>query len=165
VIAEEYDLTGQLLPERPRFRYMTSLAVDPASPDSVQAVRTYYRRRWAIENQGFWVLTKRWNLDTLVARNLEANRARLNFALQLYNAENCCAWKHPGSFQRELPRLKRPPKGERLGRPSIMIYTPQGKVGAFQAREFADLLRSAFKMKVRQGMGEGKSIEDILREL
>lgn len=165
VIAEEYDMQGQRLPERPRFHYVTSLPVDPASVETVQAVRTYYRRRWAVENQGFWVLTKRWNLDTLAARNLNAIRARLNFALQLYNAENCCAWKHPGSFQEELPRLKRPPKGERLGRPSIMIYTPEGKVGAFQVNEYTSLIRKAFKAKVRQGLGRGQSIEDILRDL
>jgi hypothetical protein len=165
VIAEEYDLRGQRLPDRPRFHYVTSLPVDPASVETVQAVRTYYRRRWCVENQGFWVLTKRWNLDTLAARNLNAIRARLNFALQLYNAENCCAWKHPGTFQQELPRLKRPPKGDRLGRPSIMIYTPEGKVGSFQVKEYTGLLRTAFKAKIRQGLGVGKSIEDILRDL
>jgi hypothetical protein len=165
VIAEEYDLRGQRLPDRPRFHYVTSLPVDPASVETVQAVRTYYRRRWCVENQGFWVLTKRWNLDTLAARNLNAIRTRLNFALQLYNAENCCAWKHPGTFQQELPRLKRPPKGDRLGRPSIMIYTPEGKVGAFQVKEYTGLLRAAFKAKIRQGLGLGKSIEDILRDL
>jgi hypothetical protein len=169
VIAEEYDMQGARLPERPRFHYVTSLPVDPASAATVQQVRTYYRRRWSVENQGFWVLTKRWNLDTLAARNLNAIRARLNFALQLYNAENCCAWKHPGDFQDELPRLKRPSKGERLGRPSIMIYTPEGKVGAFQANEYEALIgkaaKTAFKAKVRQGLGEGRSIEDILRDL
>lgn len=165
VVAEEFDLKRRRLPERPRFHYVTSLPVDPADARSVQQVRTYYRRRWSVENQGFWVLTKRWNLDTLAARDLNAIRARLNFALQLYNAENCCAWKHPGSFQEELPRLKRPPQGERLGRPSIMIYTPEGKVGAFQVREYTDLIRKAFKSKVRQGLGRGKSIEDILADL
>jgi hypothetical protein len=148
---------------------VTSLPVDPSSAQSVQAVRTYYRRRWAVENQGFWVLTKRWNLDTLAARNLNAIRARLNFALQLYNAENCCAWKHPGDYQDELPRLRRPPRGERLGRASIMIYTPEGKVGAFQANEYKELihraLKVALKTKVRQGLGQGRSIEDILRDL
>ncbi|MBI5242548.1 MAG: transposase [Elusimicrobia bacterium] len=177
VIAEEYDLKGQLLPDRPRFRYMTSLAVDPASADSVQGVRTYYRRRWSVENQGFWVLTKRWNLDTLVARNLDANRARLNFALQLYNAENCCAWKHPGTFEEELPRLKRPPRGERLGRPSIMVYTPDGKVGSFQVKEYRHLVTTAvekavqararkdLKAVIEQALKAGRSIEDILRDL
>lgn len=177
VIAEEYDIQGQRLPERPRFHYITSLAVDPLSADSVQAVRTYYRRRWSVENQGFWVLTKRWNLDTIVARNLDANRARLNFALQLYNTENCCAWKHPGTFQEELPRLKRPARGDRLGRPSIMVYTPDGKVGAFQVREYRDLVTQAveravqvrakknLKADIAQALQAGKSIEEILRDL
>jgi len=177
VIAEEYDLKGQRLPERPRFHYVTSLVVDPESADSVQGVRTYYRRRWSVENQGFWVLTKRWNLDTLVARNFNAIRARLNFAFQLYNAENCCAWKHPGTFQQELPRLKRPPRGERLGRASIMVYTPDGKVGAFQAKEYRQLVTEAvekatqvrvkkdLKAALEQALKEGRSIEDILRDL
>lgn len=165
VIAEEFDLKRRRLPERPRFHYVTSLPVDPADAQSVQQIRTYYRRRWSVENQGFWVLTKRWNLDTLVARDLNAIRARLNFALQLYNAENCCSWKHPGSFQEELPRLKRPPKGERLGRPSIMIYTPEGKVGSFQVGEYRDLIRKAFTAKIRHGLGRGEGIEDILRNL
>ena len=165
VIAEEYDMTGRLLPERPKFHYVTSLPLDPRSLETVQRVRTYYRRRWSVENQGFWVLTKRWNLDTLAGRNINAIRARINFALQLYNAENCCAWKHPGSFQEELPRLKRPPKGDRLGRPSIMVYSPKGKVGSFQADEYARLLQTAFKAKVRQGLGQGRPIEDILRDL
>jgi hypothetical protein len=165
VIAEEYDLKHRRLPERPRFHYVTSLSLDPSNAESVQQIRTYYRRRWSVENQGFWVLTKRWNLDTLVARDLNAIRARLNFALQLYNAENCCAWKHPGSFQAELPRLKRPPKGERLGKPSIMVYTPEGKVGSFQVGEYTALIRKALKSKVRQGLGQGRSIEDILSDL
>jgi hypothetical protein len=169
VIAEEYDLKGHRLPERDRFYYVTSLPVDPASEASVQQVRTYYRRRWSVENQGFWVLTKRWNLDTLVARNFNAIRARLNFALQLYNAENCCAWKHPGSLDDELPRLKRPAKGERLGRPSIMIYTPEGQVGAFQAKEFQDLVtkaaKNAVKEEIRKGLAQGRSLDDILRDL
>ena len=169
VIAKEYDMQGRRLADRPRFHYVTSLPVNPAAAETVQQVRTYYRRRWSVENQGFWVLTKRWNLDTLAARNLNAIRARLNFALQLYNAENCCAWKHPGDFQEELPRLKRPPKGERLGRASIMIYTPEGKVGAFQANEYKQLIRratkEAVKAQVRHGLGQGRSIEDILRDL
>jgi len=181
VIAEEYDFKGRRLPERPRFRYVTSLPVDPADSKSVQQVRTYYRRRWSVENQGFWVLTKRWNLDALAGRNLNAIRARLNFVLQLYNAENCCAWKHPGSFQKELPRLKRPPKGERLGKPSIMVYTPDGRVGSFQAGEYRKLLTTAvttavekatqaatrenIKAAISRALREGKNIEDILRDL
>ena len=185
VIAEEYDLKGVRLPERPRFRYVTSLEVDPANKQSVQQIRAYYRRRWSVENQGFWVLTKRWNLDALAGRNLNAIRARLNFVLQLYNAENCCAWKHPGSSDEELPRLKRPPKGERLGRPSIMVYTPDGRVGSFQAGEYQRLITAAvtaavekatrdateaatrknLKDAISKGLQEGKKIEDILREL
>lgn len=181
VIADEYDLKGRRLPERDRFYYVTSLPVDPKSAESVQSVRTYYRRRWAIENQGFWVLTKRWNLDALVARNLNAIRARLNFALQLYNAENCCAWKHPGDFEQELPRLKRPPKGERLGRPSIMIYTPEGQIGAFQVKEYQDLITKAVtrevtkevtvtvkkevRDRIREGLAQGRTLDEVLRDL
>ena len=135
------------------------------------------------------MLTKRWNLDALAGRGLNAIRARLNFVLQLYNAENCCAWKHPGSFQKELPRLKRPPKGERLGKPSIMVYTPDGRVGSFQADEYRELITAAvtrevtttvekatreatqaatkknLKDAISKGLQEGKKIEDILREL
>ena len=83
VIGEEYDLKGRGLPDRPRFHYVTSLPVDPANSKTVQQIRSYYRRRWSIENQGFWVLTKRWNLDALAGRGLNAIRARLNFVLQL----------------------------------------------------------------------------------
>ena len=173
VIAEEHDMRGQRLAERPRFHYVTSLPVDPTSLESVQQVRTYYRRRWSVENQGFWVLTKRWNLDTLVARNLNAIRARLNFALQLYNAENCCAWKHPGNFEDELPRLQRPPKGDRLGKPSIMVYTPEGQVGAFQVEEYKDLVTKAVtksvkadvRDRIRQGLAQGRTLEEVLRDL
>lgn len=181
VIADEYDRQGQRIPDRPRFYYTTSLPVDPAKSDSVATVRRYYRGRWPIENQGFWVLTKRWNLDTLVGRDYNAIRARLNFALQLYNAENCCVWKHPGGYDEEMHRLKRPPQGERLGRPCIMLYTPDGKVGAFQANEYARLLRTSaeaigraqgtvqaradVKEAIRKALGEGRSIEDILNDL
>lgn len=173
VIADEYDLKGKRLPNRDRFYYVTSLPVDPGSAESVQSVRSYYRRRWSVENQGFWVLTKRWNLDTPAARNLNAIRARLNFALQLYNAENCCAWKHPRSFEDELPRLKRPPKGERLGRPSIMIYTPEGEVGAFQPKEYEELVTKAVtkavknevRETIRKGLAQGRSLDEILRDL
>lgn len=177
VIADEYDMKGNRLPERDRFYYVTSLPVDPKSAGSVRRVRTYYRRRWSIENQGFWVLTKRWNLDTIIARNLNAIRARLNFALQLYNAENCCAWKHPGGFEDEFHRLKRPPQGERLGRPSIMVYTPEGEIGAFQVKEYQDLITKAvtkevtkgvtkdLKDRIREGLAEGRTLEDVLEDL
>jgi hypothetical protein len=173
VIADEYDRKGNRLPDRPRFYYVTSLPVEPKKDYSVAAVRQYYRRRWVIENQGMNVLTRRWNLDTLVGRKLNAIRARLNFALQLYNAENCCAWKHPGDYQDELPRLKRPPKGDRLGRPSIMIYTPEGEVGAFQPNEYADLItkavtktvRQELRQRIEQGLALGKPLEELLREL
>ena len=181
VIADEYDLKGTRIPERPRFYYATSLVVNPEESDSVAKVRRYYRERWAVENQGFFVLTKRWNLNTLAARDMNAIRARLNFALQLYNAENCCALKHPGSYDEEMHRLKRPPVGERLGGPCIMLYTPDGKVGAFQANEYARLLRRAaqamgraeaaaeikteLKDAIRKDLEKGKSIEDILHDL
>lgn len=181
VIAEEYDLKGRRLPDRPRFHYVTSLPVDPAKAGSVQQIRSYYRRRWSVENQGFWVLTRRWNLNALAARGINAIRARLNFVLQLYNAENCCAWKHPCSFQKELPRLKRPPKGERLGRASIMVYTPDGRVGSFQAGEYRKLVTAAvaasvekatqaatrknLKAAISKALQEGRSIEDILKDL
>lgn len=177
VIAEEFDLKRQRLAERPRFHYVTSLPLDPANAQSVQHIRSYYRRRWSVENQGFWVLTKRWNLDTLVARNLNAIRARLNFVLQLYNAENCCAWKHPGSFEDELPRLKRPPKGARLGRPSIMVYTPEGQVGAFQVKEFKNLVTQAvtkavtkavkagIRERILKELAQGRTLDDVLRDL
>ena len=185
VIAEEYDQQGRRIPERPRFCYATSLPIDPEEADSVAVVRRYYRGRWAVENQGFWVLTRRWNLNTLAGRNYNAIRARLNFALQLYNAENCCALKHPGAYDEEMHRLKRPPMGERLGKPCIMLYTPDGKVGAFQAGEYAKLLgtaakemgraqgvaqakaeaRESIKESIRKALGEGRSIEDILKDL
>ncbi len=185
VIADEYDRQGRRVPNRPRFYYVTSLPIDPAKPDSVAIVRRYYRGRWAIENQGFWVLTKRWNLNTLVGRNYNAIRARLNFALQLYNAENCCANKHPGNYDEEKHHLKRPPQGERLGKPCVMLYTPDGKVGAFQANEYTRLLSTAavalgraqgvvqakaeakadLKKAIRKALEEGRSIEDILKDL
>ena len=158
VIADEYDRQGRPLPERPRFYYVTSLPVDPAKSDSVASVRRYYRGRWPVENQGFWVLTKRWNLDMLAGRNHNAIRARLNFVLQLYNAENCCVWKHPGSYDEEMHRLRRPAVGDRLGKPCIMLYTPDGKVGAFQANEYAKLLGTAAKETGwAQGVAEGKA--------
>ena len=88
-----------------------------------------------------------------------------------------------------MPRLKRPPKGERLGRASIMVYTPDGRVGSFQANEYQRLITTAvtkevtaavekatreatqaatkkkLKDAIAKGLQEGKNIEDILREL
>ncbi|KAF0126212.1 MAG: hypothetical protein FD189_724 [Elusimicrobia bacterium] len=158
VIADEYDRQGRRIPDRPRFYYVTSLPIVPEKSDSVAAVRRYYRDRWSVENQGFWVLTKRWNLDMLAGRNYNAIRARLNFVLQLYNAENCCVWKHPGLYDEEMHRLRRPAAGDRLGKPCVMLYTPDGKVGAFQANEYAKLLGTAAKEMGRaQGVAEGKA--------
>lgn len=193
VIADEYDRQGRRIPDRPRFYYVTSLPIVPEKSDSVAAVRRYYRGRWPVENQGFWVLTKRWNLDMLAGRNYNAIRARLNFVLQLYNAENCCVWKHPGSYDEEMHRLRRPAVGDRLGKPCVMLYTPDGKVGAFQANEYAKLLGAAakemgraqgvaegkaqakaeaetkikaeLKASICKALGEGKGIEDILNDL
>jgi len=181
VMADEYDTHNHRLAERPRFYYATSLPINPAHKESIIKIRNYYRQRWSVENQGFWVLTKRWNLDTLVGRNLNAIRARLNFALQLYNAENCCANKHPGSYDEELHRLYRPAHYERLGRPSIMVYTDDGYITALQVKEYSKLIRAATEhmvraqahVEIKQELKEtisnklhsGEDIRDILHNL
>ncbi|MBI5245095.1 MAG: hypothetical protein HY922_15640 [Elusimicrobia bacterium] len=76
-----------------------------------------------------------------------------------------------------MPRLKRPLRGERLGRPSIMVYTPDGKVGSFQVKEYRHLVTTAVEKAVQarakqdlkavleQALKAGRSIEDILRDL
>lgn len=165
VVADFFDAKAKPINELGRLYYGTSLGVNPGNGRSVFVIRDIYKRRWGIENQGFWVLTQRWNLDRLIARSIHLIRARLNFAFQLYNIENCCVWKHPGSYDEELHRLKRPQVGERLGRPSIMIYSEEGLVGAFQAKEYACLIKESIKRKLREALDAGEDIEQVLNKL
>ena len=83
----------------------------------------------------------------------------------MYNIENCCAWKHPGAYDYELHRLKRPPVGERLGKPSIMVYSNNGVMGALQANEYANLIKESIKREITKSVQTGENIEDILRRI
>lgn len=165
VVGDFFDINGQPLPDHDRCYYATSLFVNPQVAQSVFTIRDYYRQRWTIENQGFWVLTQRWNLDTLLSRSIHSIRARLNFVLQLYNIENCCAWKHPGSYDQELHHLRRPVTGERLGRPSIMVYSDKGIMGAFQAKEYTRLIKESIKHEIVKALRAGEDIEDVLNRI
>lgn len=162
VVADFLDTNGQSLPDHGRCYYATSLPVDPKNPNSIFKIRGHYRERWVIENQGFWVLTQRWNLDNLLSRSIHSIRARLNFVLQLYNIENCCVWKHPGAYDQELHRLKRPNPDERLGRASIMVYSDRGIIGAFQADEYENAIKMSIKRKITAAIKAGENIEQIL---
>lgn len=165
VVGDFYDIKGNPLPEHDRTYYTTSLPVNAENPKSVFAIRDYYRKRWTVENQGFWVLTQRWNLDRLLSRSIHSIRARVNFVMQLYNIENCCAWKHPGAYDQELHRLKRPPHGERLGAASIMVYSDQGIMGSFQVKEYTSLIKESLKNQIKANLEKGQSIESILNNL
>ena len=58
-----------------------------------------------------------------------------------------------------------------------MVYTPDGRIGSFQADEYQRLITAAVEKATRdatknnlkdaisRGLQEGKKIEDILREL
>ena len=50
-----------------------------------------------------------------------------------------------------------------------MIYTPEGQVGAFQVKEYKDLITKAVskevKDQIREGLAQGRTLDEVLRDL
>ena len=79
------------------------------------------------------------------------------------------AGNEPGEFEDELARHKRRPKGDGLGRPSIMGYRAEGEVGAFQVNEYKGLITKAVtkevKEHIRKELAEGRTLDEVLGDL
>lgn len=170
VLAEEYDLRGRRLKdeegeERPRFCYVTTL---PATRNPSR-IRALYRQRWVIENQGFRTLTQEWALDCLAGRRFNALNSRIAFALMLYNADGVLRMKHPGPWQEERDRLRDLGERNRLGGPSVAVYTPAGRLGLFSIPDYGRLVAERERRRIvrtlREGLARGESLERTLNRL
>ena len=170
VVADEYDRKGRrLLDEkgrkRPRVYYVTTLP----TVRKPRRTRRFYRKRWAIENQGFRELTQQWALDRLAGRRFNALNSRISFALMLYNAERVLRMTHPGPWQDEQRRLRA--QGERalMAGPSLACYTPQGQLGLFRPDEYERLIalreRDRIVRTLREGLAMGEPLERTLERL
>jgi len=171
VSAEEYDATrrrrirGEDGKIRPRFDYVTTLPTARAP----RRIRGLYRRRWVIENQGFRDLTQQWALDRLAGRRFNALNSRIAFALMLYNAERILRMKCPGPWQEERARLRDLGERSLLGGPSVIGYTPDGRLGIFTAEDYARLIAARERARIvrtlREGLARGETLERTLERL
>lgn len=171
VAAEEYDpkrqrrLFGEDGELRPRCDYVTTLA----TARHPERIRNYYRSRWVIENQGFRDLTQQWALDRPAGRRFNALNSRIAFALMLYNAERILRMKHPGPWHEERERLKRLGERSLLGGPSLIGYTPDGRLGLFTPDQYTRLIaereRNRIVRTLRQGLARGETLERTLERL
>jgi hypothetical protein len=165
VVSEEFDMQRQLLRNEDgsprRFYYITSL---PVLKNPVK-VRSYYRMRWIIENQGFRELNQRWNIERLAGRRLNAINARIAFALMLYNAEHIMKMRHPGPWQDQRYRLSGK-WATGLGGLSVVVYTPEGKLGLFSTKEYSALVKEAERRRIvamlESAAAQGQTIEDVV---
>jgi hypothetical protein len=165
VVSEEFDMQRQPLRNEDgsirRFYYTTSL---PALKSPIK-IRSYYRMRWIIENQGFRELNQRWNIERLAGRRFNAINARVAFALMLYNAEHIMKMRHPGAWQDQRYRLSgRWATG--LGGLSVVIYTPEGKLGLFSTKEYGALIKEAERRRIvtilESAAAQGQTIKDVV---
>jgi hypothetical protein len=170
VVADEFDAAGQPLRDekgepRPRLHYATTL---PAAAKP-RPIRDYYRQRWVIENQGFRELTQQWALDCPAGRRFNLLNSRIAFTLMLYNGDRLLRMKHPDLWQEVLRRQRAYGERNRLGRPSVAAYTPEGHLGLYSLGEYEQLVaqreRHRLQHALREGLARGETLERVFERL
>ena len=170
VAADEYDTAGKRLidedgNERPRFYYVTTMPL----PKRVYGIRGLYRRRWVIENQGFRELTQNWAINTLAGRRFNANNARIAFVLMLYSAERIMRMKDQAGWLKERERVKLMIGQGLMGGLNVVVYTQDGHLGLFQARQYGNIVRQAERRRItamaRAYQAQGRDLKDLLAKI
>src|SRR5205085_3883855 len=107
-----------------RTDYITSLAPGRYGVK----VRSFYRGRWGIENQGFRSLSQTWDIDRPAGHSYAAVLARLVFVFMIYNArhlfEQQCG--HRPDYAEQLRQMRAYGPGISLAGATAVVLTGSG---------------------------------------
>jgi len=130
-------------------------------------VRSFYRGRWGIENQGFRSLSQTWDIDRPAGHSYGAVLARLVFVFQIYNARHLFEKQSRSrpDYAEQLRQMRSYGPGICLVGATIIALTAAGFCGVFTARELLKLHRERLQKAIQRGLAAGRSVEEVMREL
>jgi hypothetical protein len=130
-------------------------------------VRSLYRGRWGIENQGFRSLSQTWDIDRPAGHSYGAVLARLVFVFMIYNARHLFekqSRSHP-DYAEQLRQMRSYGPGICLAGATIIALTASGFCCAFTARELLQLHKQRLQKAIQRGLAAGRTVEEVMREL
>ncbi len=130
-------------------------------------VRRFYRGRWKIENQGFRWLSQTWDIDRPAGHSYGAVLGRLVFVFIIYNTRRLFERQ---SRQREeeaqqLGRMRSYGAKVSLAGAINVVLTESGYCCSLTTRELLRLQKRRIQALLRRGLAEGRSAEELMREL
>jgi hypothetical protein len=142
--------------------YVTSLAPGKYGVK----VRDFYRRRWAIENQGFRSLSQTWDIDRPAGHSYGAVLARLVFVFMIYNARHLFEHesRHRPDYAEELRQLRRYGPVSLAGA-TILAATASGHCCALSSGEMLQLQKRRLVKMMQRGLQQGQSLKEVIAEL
>jgi hypothetical protein len=146
-----------------RTDYVTSLK---AGRHGVK-VRTFYRCRWGIENQGFRWLSQTWDIDRPARRSYAAVLARLVFVFMIYNARHLLEKqsRHRPDYAEQLRQMRSYGPEISLAGAAIIALTASGFCCALSGQELLKLQKQRLLKTMQRGLVAGKTLEEVMREL
>jgi hypothetical protein len=119
--------------------------------------------------EGFRELTQDWSINIPARRRFNANYARIAFVLMLYSAGRIMRMKDKAGWLKERERIKLMLHQNLLGGLNAVIYTQNGHLGLFQARQHGDIVRRAERSRIkamaRAYQDQGRDLEDLLAKI
>ena len=130
-------------------------------------VRSLYRGRWGIENQGFRSLSQTWDIDRPAGHSYGAVLARLVFVFMIYNARHLFekqSRSHP-DYAEQLRQMRSYGPGICLVGATIIALTASGFCCVLTARELLQLHKQRLQKALQRGLAAGRTVEEVMREL
>jgi len=130
-------------------------------------VRGFYRSRWGIENQGFRWLSQTWDIDRPAGHSYGAVLARLVFVFMIYNARHLFQRqsRHRPEDAQQLRGMRSYGAKVSLAGAINMVLTESGFCCSLTTRELLRLQKRRIQSILRRGWADGRSAEEIMREL
>ena len=130
-------------------------------------VRSFYRGRWGIQNQGFRSLSQTWDIDRPAGHSYAAVLARLVFVFLIYNARHLFEResRHRPDYAEELRQMRTYGAGIRLAGASAVVLTASGFCAAIPTRQLLKLQKQRLQKALERGLAAGKSLKEVMREL
>ena len=146
-----------------RTDYITSLAPGRYGVK----VRSFYRGRWGIENQGFRSLSQTWEMDRPAGHSYAAVLARLVFVFMIYNARHLFEKqsRHHPDYAEQLRQMRSYGPAIRLAGATIIAVTASGFCCALSSRQLLELQKQRLLNMLQRSLAAGKSPEEVMREL
>ena len=146
-----------------RTDYITSL---PPGRYGVK-VRSFYRGRWGIENQGFRSLSQIWDIDRPAGHSYGAVLGRLVFVFMIYNARHLFEKqsRHCPDYAEQLRQMRSYGREIRLAGATIIALTASGFCCALSARQLLELQKQRLLKTMQRGLAEGKSLGEVIKQL